>query len=168
MAQRGTVGITKAHGPFCLRGRGGSKSYFIVIVTRKDVKAYELGTEFGQTTVRRQIAQEALARYGLHYANIQPIRPGDDTAYSLDFSHHDAVPAHPYLGRLDKQQLVLRVLDPSETGDAAIYAELVWVAALLRDTDLTLPEPVPANDGSLVTDVSLDGMAEPHRCVLLR
>lgn len=48
-----------------------------------------------------------------------------------------------------------------------IESELRWLVALRRDTDLIVPEPVPACDGSLVSEVSIPGLPEGRQCALL-
>jgi Ser/Thr protein kinase RdoA (MazF antagonist) len=57
---------------------------------------------------------------------------------------------------------VLRVARPDGPTPAQVRAEATWLAALRRDTDLVVPEPVRTRDGDLVTTV--DGRA----CVLYR
>lgn len=49
-----------------------------------------------------------------------------------------------------------------------LRSELLWLQALRREARLTVPEPIPAVDGSLVSHVSLEGESKPRRCVLLR
>jgi hypothetical protein len=49
-----------------------------------------------------------------------------------------------------------------------MYTELVCLAALIRDTEMDLPEPVPACDGSLVAELPGDGLGEPQLCALFR
>jgi Ser/Thr protein kinase RdoA (MazF antagonist) len=39
-----------------------------------------------------------------------------------------------------------------------------WLTALARDTDLSVPRPLPARDGSLVVEASADGVPEPRLC----
>ncbi len=49
-----------------------------------------------------------------------------------------------------------------------LMPELLWLRALQRGgISLSVPEPIPAADGSLVSDVSLPWASEPRRCVLL-
>ena len=43
---------------------------------------------------------------------------------------------------------------------------MAWLAALSRDTDLGVPHPVPAHDGSLVTTVQVPGVPEPRHCAV--
>jgi Ser/Thr protein kinase RdoA (MazF antagonist) len=45
---------------------------------------------------------------------------------------------------------------------------MAWLVALRTDTDLGVPEPVAALDGSMVVTQSVPGVSEPRMCVLLR
>jgi len=49
---------------------------------------------------------------------------------------------------------------------AEIRSEMEWLAALRRDTDLVVPEPVRTRDGALLTTVEVDGVPDPRLCVL--
>lgn len=53
---------------------------------------------------------------------------------------------------------VLRVQRIGGPTAAMVRSEAAWLAALCRDTDLVLPEPVPTQDGDLVTVVGHDGV----------
>ena len=45
---------------------------------------------------------------------------------------------------------------------------MTWLAALQRETDLMVPEPVPTRDGNLLTVTGVEGVPEPRICVLFR
>jgi Ser/Thr protein kinase RdoA (MazF antagonist) len=53
-------------------------------------------------------------------------------------------------------------------GEAEARSELLWLSALRRETDLEVPEPVPANDGALTTVVDVEGVPAPRICALFR
>jgi len=63
---------------------------------------------------------------------------------------------------------VLRVSIPGAAGHTLpqIRSEMAWLAALARDTDLGVPHPVPARDGSLVTTAEAPGVPEPRHCAV--
>ena len=111
------------------------------------------------------LAEAALARYGLDGALIQPDDQDGRVIFHLVMPA-DACAVHPYLGRLAGKRFLLQVYDSGEHSVAVIQQDLVQMAALLRDTDLDLPEPVPACDGSLV--VEMPGRDEACYCVLFR
>jgi Ser/Thr protein kinase RdoA (MazF antagonist) len=51
---------------------------------------------------------------------------------------------------------------------AEIRSEILWLAALRRDTDLSVPEPIAALDGSLVISAWAESVPEARSCVLFR
>src|SRR5262245_1533681 len=74
-----------------------------------------------------------------------------------------------------------RLMEPGRTSDGTAYAlrlrppgwhstqsiaeELQWLLALRRDTDLVVPEPVPAYDGTLIQEISTLDMPGPWQGV---
>lgn len=52
--------------------------------------------------------------------------------------------------------------------EAALRSQLFWMAALHRETDLAVPEPIPTLDSSLTSHVSVEDALAPRRCVLQR
>ena len=63
---------------------------------------------------------------------------------------------------------MLRINRPGVHAPGVIASEMAWLDALRRDTDLGVPEPIAANDGSLVVIARDEGVPEPRACVLLR
>jgi Ser/Thr protein kinase RdoA (MazF antagonist) len=108
----------------------------------------------GQVRRLAGLARAALARYGLAGARVVPLLHGHNAVFR--------VVARP------GERYVLRLYRP-DTGNAAeIRSELLWLQALRRDTDLAVPEPVPAKDGELVLAAAGPSMPDPRPCVLLR
>ena len=103
----------------------------------------------------KELASAALEQYCLAGAELTLLSDADNTVFRVDVPGAEHFDRHPYLGKVAGRRFVLRV----STGEhaAATRSELVWLAALLRDTDLTVPEPVPTRDGSL-----LAAPASPH------
>ncbi len=99
----------------------------------------------------RRVGRTALASYGLEDARLTLLRHEQNTTFRIDAR------GGPYVLRLNRPHV--------HTPDT-IGSEMAWLRALRRDTDLGVPEPVAARDGSLV--VVPPAMAESHVCVLLR
>jgi len=116
----------------------------------------------------RMLAEVALERYALEGATLTLISDVESALYKVTMPRGCATAYHPYLGRINGQQLVLRIEDSADTTIASTYSELVLLATLLRDTDLALPEPVPSASGELVPELWVDGMERPQQCVLFR
>jgi Ser/Thr protein kinase RdoA (MazF antagonist) len=67
-----------------------------------------------------------------------------------------------------KRRYVLRINRPGVHTTQTIAAEMAWLRALRTETGLSVPDPVPSSDGSLVTQAAAPGVPEPRACVLLR
>lgn len=111
----------------------------------------------------QQIATEALTRYDIRNAQLTLLSGG---LVSRSFR----VEAET-LGSCRTERFVLRIHRDGcwygRHSTAAIESELRWLMALRRDTDLVVPEPVVAQNGSLVQEIAIDGMEERIKCVLL-
>lgn len=115
-----------------------------------------------------QIAEIALGLYGLGSVELSLISSGQDTLFQVDVPHRAQIMSHPYLGKLGGQRFLLQVRDASSAASSLTYEEVAWLAELLRETELNVPEPVPANNGALVTEIEAHDIAHMHQCVLFR
>lgn len=119
-----------------------------------------------------RLAQVALKLYGLLEAGASAhlISDAEHAIFKVSVPSGMGVIAHPYLGRIEGQQFLLRIEETVEARMATTYSELALLATMLRDTDLALPEPVPAMDGALVPELiaNVDLDDEPKQCVLFR
>ncbi len=67
----------------------------------------------------------------------------------------------------DGRKFILRVTLPEGGHNLEhVAAEMDWLAALARDTDLSVPRPLPARDGSLVVETGASGVPEPRLCTI--
>ena len=66
----------------------------------------------------------------------------------------------------DGAAYALRLRPPGWHRTQPMAEELQWLLALRRDTDLVVPEPVPACDGTLIQDISAPDTSEPWQGVL--
>ncbi len=117
------------------------------------VPAFATLSRRGQLSRLRRLGRTALAEHGLEDARLTLLRFEHNTTFRVDG------PRGRYL---------LRINRPQVHGPNTIGSELAWLSALRRDTDLGVPEPVAALDGSLVVSVDDPGVPEAHSCVLLR
>lgn len=123
-----------------------------------------------QVAPLRQLATHALESCPLVDPSMRFITHGENTTFMVDAS----VPVNrSRRATLEPRRFLLRVHRAGRHGRhvdsiAAIRSELDWLTALHADTDLAVPEPQLALDGSLVTTVSSEGVAEPRCCSLLR
>lgn len=100
----------------------------------------------------RRVGRTALASYGLEHARLTLQRYEQNTTFRVDAR------GGRYLLRINRP----RVHTPDTIG-----SEMAWLSALRRDTDLGVPEPVAARDGSFVVVARDPGVPEPRVCVLL-
>lgn len=107
-----------------------------------------------------RLAAEALAEYDLGTARLVPLRRSDNAMFGVTTAG-----GQRYVLRLHRQSG--NPWHPVR-GASEVAAEMAWLAALRRDTDLVVPEPVPNRPGSLVTIVESDDGLEPTTCVLMR
>lgn len=113
-------------------------------------------------------AEAALELYGLGGAEVKMLGEPSGAVFRVEVPLNSEIAYHPYLGKIEGKRFLLRIESAGTGSTAALYTELVCLAALLRDTDMMLPEPVPACDGSLVAEIPGDDIDEPHLCVLFR
>lgn len=108
----------------------------------------------GQLRRLRGLALRALEAYDIIGPRLKAIIHETNTTFRVDAA--------------DGSRYVLRIHAPSGRTAAAVQSELLWLAALCRDTDLTSPEPVPTRSGELLTIADDAGVPEPRICVLFR
>ncbi len=95
----------------------------------------------------------ALSRFGLDQARLRLLRHEHNTTFRVD---------------ADGSRFVLRINRQGVHGPDTIRSELAWLGALTTDTDLGVPEPVTALDGSPVVSVPDGDGTEALAAVLLR
>ena len=106
----------------------------------------------GQLLRLRRVGRTALASYGLDDAPLKLQRYEQNTTFRVDADDR------PYLLRINRPRV--------HTADT-IGSEMAWLSALRRDTDLGVPEPVAARDGSFIVVACDRGVPAAHVCVLL-
>ena len=107
----------------------------------------------GQLGRLRKLGRRALEHYGLDDARLTPLGYAENATFRV---------------KARSAEYVLRMNRPRVHTANAIASEMEWLAALRRDTDLGVPEPVAAADGSLVVLAHDQAVPGPHLCVLLR
>jgi len=117
------------------------------------MKPYASLTEHGQARRLRRLALNALQIYPLNVARVRLITNDMNGIFRVDTG--------------DGCKFVLRVTMP-ECGHNLdhVAAEMDWLAALARDTSLSVPCPLPARDGRLVVEASADGVPQSRLCAV--
>jgi len=115
------------------------------------MKPYSALTVRGQARRLRQLALNALTHYELVVTRLQLITNDMNGIFRVDTR--------------DGEKFILRVTMPEGGHNHDhVAAEMDWLAALARDTDLSVPRPLPAKDGSLVVEAGADGVPEARLC----
>jgi Ser/Thr protein kinase RdoA (MazF antagonist) len=107
----------------------------------------------GQVARLRRLGHTALAGYGLEAKSLTLLRHEQNTTFRVEAA------GGPYVLRINRTGVHTPV---------TIGAEMAWLRALRRDTDLEVPDPVAARDGALVISVQDEGVPGSPACVLLR
>jgi len=129
-------------------------------------KAFEHLSYRGQIPRLRNLAERAVTRYGLCDTTIDLLTHRENTTFRVTIPQESRHNNDNLGGKNGSTKFVLRLYGPVAPNPAMIRSELLWLAAIRRDTDLVVPEPVSAQDGSLLTQVSDEGIPEPRLCVL--
>jgi Ser/Thr protein kinase RdoA (MazF antagonist) len=112
----------------------------------------------------RDLAKEALKVYGMDDARLSFIQYFENIIYRVDTPVNEMTSSTiaPYTpGRY-----LMRI---HATGDAeAIASELTWLAALSQEAGLSVPAPVPTQDGKLLTTIITPGMPNGRVVSLMR
>ncbi len=104
----------------------------------------------------RRVAVAALDLFPLPDGRLTFVDHGENTTF-----RHDSA-AGRFLVRVHRRQRHGRDVDSA----AAIRSELSWLRAIRADTDLLVPEPLAAHDGSTTVEVTAAG--ETRVCSVLR
>ena len=102
-----------------------------------------------QAKVER-LARKALVAYAMEDARILPLPGRENTVYQV---------------REAGERFSLRICDPDRDRNG-LMRELLWLMALSRDTNLTVPEPLMAIDGEILRTVAAPGIPGFHPCML--
>lgn len=99
----------------------------------------------------RRLALAALEHYDLQAHRVRLLSHSYNTLFRVDTL---------------RRRYVLRINLPGVRGLGQIEAEMAWLAALRRDTDLSVPLPLANRSGKLVTTVSAPDVPEPRHCAV--
>jgi Ser/Thr protein kinase RdoA (MazF antagonist) len=100
-----------------------------------------------------RLAGQAVRAYDFEQPTLRPISSTENAVFGVDTA--------------GGERYVLRIHRPIRD-PARIRSELVWLAALRRDTDLVVPDPVRLADGSCLGVVASDDLPDPRCFVAFR
>lgn len=121
---------------------------------------------------QRRLFGEVLERYGVTDARLTLLQKGFTDVFRVVSPSRGEFALRVY-GMPRADEGALRGDPRLRTGAGlrspeTLHSQLLWLAALGRETDLLVPEPVTAQDGSLVVRASYGEASGARHCVLLR
>lgn len=128
------------------------------------MKPYDDLTRLGRLRRLRPLAQQALRAFGLPDAHLAFLQYTGNVVYRVDARSGDTVKRMrgPYI----EDRYLLRILTTSDR--AAVESELAWLAAMSGEAGLPVPQPVPTEDGRLLTTITTPGVAQGRIVSLMR
>jgi Ser/Thr protein kinase RdoA (MazF antagonist) len=100
----------------------------------------------------RNLAREALNQYELEVRDVRLLTNEFNGIFRVD--------------TFGGEKYVLRISRPNEHKVSEILSEMMWLAALRKDTDLIVPHPLKTRSGELVVTAEVEGVPEPRHCVI--
>lgn len=122
----------------------------------------------GQIRRARELAEAALTYYDLGNGRLSLLTHRINTIFQIQATKRIEDAGSEQTGRREKSRYMLRLYTTSFPPESQVMSELLWLAALRKETELVVPEPVPARDGSLLTEVAVEGIPEIAHCVIFR
>jgi len=116
------------------------------------VHSYDALSEDERARRYEQLARKALSVYALENAELRFLGPGTNVVFRV---------------QTDDGRWALRICHPGRDRNA-LMRELLWLVAVNRDTELSVPEPVIMRSGELLRSVSMPGISGFHPCMLFR
>ena len=117
------------------------------------MKPYRTLTELGQARRLRPLVWNALQQYELEVARLRLVNNDLNGIFRVDTNAGETY--------------ILRVTLP-QGGHTRhhVAAEMDWLRALARDTELSVPRPLAARDSALVVEAEAPGVPEPRLCAI--
>ncbi len=130
------------------------------------MKSFDELSRLGRIRRMRTLAKVALMNYGVSEATYHLVRQAGNTLFRVKTCD---LPTTDDSDRLfEEGQYLLRVHEPGYQEPQAIDLELTWLAAMRREANLPVPEPVAALDGRLLLSINAPGVPGTRHCSLLR
>lgn len=117
------------------------------------MKPFDQLTSRGQAKRLRKLVNKALDQYDLGVTEIHLVGLFTNAIFRLRLR--------------GGHSCIMRVCRPGWRTESDLTSEINWLRALSRETDIRVPEPVPNRNGDFFVEVSVEGVPEPRRCVVL-
>ena len=117
------------------------------------MKPYKQLTRLGRIRRQRKIVEKALESYDLDVASIDFLADHTNTLFKITAA--------------DGTKYAFRIYTDGENTLVENTAEVFWLSALVRDTHLNIPKPIPNKDGQTILVINLPGVPPDQRCQLM-
>jgi Ser/Thr protein kinase RdoA (MazF antagonist) len=117
------------------------------------MESFEQLTDRGQAKRLKSLVIRALDQYDMKVSDIQLVGLFTNAVFRLRTKS----------GR----SYIMRVCQPGWRTKSDLISEIIWLQALSRDTDIRIPEPIPARNGEFFVETLVEGVPEVRRCVVL-
>ena len=117
------------------------------------MKPFEQLTVRGRVRRMRKLAHNALQQYDLAYTDLRLVGWFTNLLFRVRTTANESY--------------VLRICGPGWRTDEDRRAEVAWLQALNRDTDIGVPQPQAARNGEFLVEASAAGVPGSRRCVLM-
>ena len=118
------------------------------------MKPYKQLTFRGKILRLRKLCIKALENYPIEVKRVRYLTTESTTMFRVD--------------AVDGKKYVIRLYSELDSSLAENKAEMFWLSALARDTNLRVVEPVARKDGDFISFVSMDGIPNEKRCALYK
>ena len=118
------------------------------------MKPYNELTRLGKIRRLRKVVLAALESYDLRIEWVRFMTIETNTMFKIRATNGE--------------KFVMRIYSEEETTLKENRAEMFWLDALMRDTDIPVTEPIPRVDGEYISVVTVPGVPAERRCVLFR
>lgn len=118
------------------------------------MKPFDELTRCGKLKRMRRLAENALANYDLVIRRLRFFTIATNTMFRVDTAQGE--------------RLMLRIYTQEDSTLRENQAEMFWLDAILRDTDLRVTQPLPNRHGGYITLASAPGVPGERRCALFR
>ncbi|GCE16145.1 phosphotransferase enzyme family protein [Tengunoibacter tsumagoiensis] len=117
----------------------------------------------------RILAEAALTHYDLGTVRLSLLAHRGNTIFRVTAMNRQRVFEEGEESVLPESgRFVLRLCDPSSLEMPMLQSELIWLAALRREAELVVPEPVFTRTGELVFKVMVEDVSEVRYAMLFR
>lgn len=117
------------------------------------MKSFDQLTRLGKIRRQRKLVYKALEAYDIEVEAVHFLADHTNTLFKIVAK--------------DGTRYALRIYSDGETTIKENRAEMFWLNAITRDTDLKTTQPIPRKDGELLTIVNVEGLLADQRCVLM-